>query len=702
MKQYFRRWETLLPVGLGVCAFLFVGGPRILEFSNIAWLGGNLDPAQQYLGWALFRIGPWTMPFGLNPFYGLDFSKSIAFSDSIPLAAFLFKPLAEFLPNAFQYFGLWTLTGFVLQAWFAWQLIGLITNNLPIRVFASGFFVFSPPMMIWVGLWTPLFSHFLILAGLYLNFKKDQQNRSLYWAILVSVGALVNFYLFIMVMILWAGSLLDILFIKKQLPYLKAFYEIALIFLWAIFFLWQAGYLSVDPSSGAGEGFGLFGFNLLALFNSRGWSYFLPEIPMQIDFGNGYNYLGLGTLILLFFAFLAKLRSRCKLPEVFKGHFFLYSCLIGLFIFSLSNSIGIGLWRFTIPMSEQLVGIASVLRASGRMFWPIFYFLIFMIISYILVGYKTKNALTILGLCLLMQVVDTSAGWLPLRNNLMKASFSEHNTPLKNEAWEQLGGHYQKLVRFPVLNRGPEWEIFASYAVKHRMATNSAFLSRVEQQSINQAQQKINQQLRNGPLDPRALYIIDVWKNNPTPLQFDSEKDVLARIDGYTILAPGWKICPSCSPVPLEFQVQRLAPITKIGKSIEFSQKAFGRREFLLEGWAPYGEAWGTWSDGISASLLLPVPVGNPKMIRLTVRAFVNAKHPIQQVYTYINGTLVKYFELSNFASNVMDIPIPPAVLTDEYFKLELKIQSPASPKALGLSDDDRQLGIGVISAVFQ
>jgi hypothetical protein len=121
-----------------------------------------------------------------------------------------------------------------------------------------------------------------------------------------------------------------------------------------------------------------------------------------------------------------------------------------------------------------------------------------------------------------------------------------------------------------------------------------------------------------------------------------------------------------------------------------------------LEGWAPYGEAWGTWSDGNSASLLLPVPVGNPKMIRLTVRAFVNAKHPIQQVYTYINGTLVKYFELSNFASNVMDIPIPPAVLTDEYFKLELKIQSPASPKALGLSDDDRQLGIGVISAVFQ
>ena len=48
-----------------------------------------------------------------------------------------------------------------------------------------------------------------------------------------------------------------------------------------------------------------------------------------------------------------------------------------------------------------------------------------------------------------------------------------------------------------------------------------------------------------------------------------------------------------------------------------------------------------------------------------------------------------------------MDIPIPQAVLKDEFFKLELKILSPASPKALGLGDDDRQLGVGAISAVF-
>ena len=234
------------------------------------------------------------------------------------------------------------------------------------------------------------------------------------------------------------------------------------------------------------------------------------------------------------------------------------------------------------------------------------------------------------------------------------------------------------------------------------MATNSVLLARVDQQKMNHAQQKINQQLQTGQLDPGTLYILDLWKNNPTPLHFDRKKDVIARIDEFTVLAPGWKICVSCPPIPLEFEQQRLAPITKIGESIEFSQKAFGRREFLLEGWAPYGEAWGTWSDGVSASLLLPVPAGNPKMVNLTVRAFVNEKHPVQQIDVYINNVLVKHFELRNFASNLMDIPIPPAVLNDEFFKLELKIQSPTSPKALGLGADDRQLGIGAISAVFR
>ena len=706
--------SDFLPIGFGLLAFFLVAGPFILDGRNIQWLGGNLDPAQHYLGWALFREGPWTFPIGLNPHNGLSFSNSIVFSDSLPLFAILFKSLRYFLSQPFQYFGLWTLICFVLQAWFAWKLLGLISESNWLKFFGLGLFLFAPPLLARVGLWTSLASHFLILAALYLNLRPSQINRIFYWTLLILIAALVHFYLLAMVLVLWIASLLDTFFIKKKLSIRNLLAEISIGIFTLILTLWQAGYFSVESGSGKAGGYGTFRLNLLALFDSREWSYILPNISMQIDFSNGFNYLGLGALIGLIFIFLDYIRKLIfssigtshkvsrGVSLGFEKYPFLYVIFTLMTIFAITNVVAIGTWQYVFPLPEPIISAASLLRASGRMFWPVFYFILLLIINYIQKNFSKNLAIILLGLLCIIQIVDTSAGWRPIRYSLVHERYPNSQSPLVNQIWNDFGTQYKKLERYPVQNQSEDWQIFASFAAQHAMGTNSVFLARFDELKLRQANERVNRALRSGSLDNKVFYVIDLWKKNPTPLQFNPEKDALAQIDGYNVLAPGWKICVSCPPIPLEFEQQRLAPITKIGESIEFSQKAFGRREFLLEGWAPYGEAWGTWSDGVSASLLLPVPAGNPKMVNLTVRAFVNEKHPVQQIDAYINNVLVKHFELRNFASNLMDIPIPPAVLNDEFFKLELKIQSPTSPKALGLGADDRQLGIGAISAVFR
>ena len=703
-----------LPIGFGLLAFFLVAGPFILDGRNIQWLGGNLDPAQHYLGWALFREGPWTFPIGLNPHNGLSFSNSIVFSDSLPLFAILFKSLRYFLSQPFQYFGLWTLLCFVLQAWFAWKLLSLISESNWLKFFGLGLFLFAPPMLARVGLWTSLASHFLILAAIYLNLRPSQINRIFYWTLLILIAALVHFYLLAMVLVLWIASLLDTFFIKKKLCIRNLLAEISIGIFTLILTLWQAGYFSVESGSGKAGGYGTFRLNLLTLFDSREWSYILPNISMQIDFSNGFNYLGLGALIGLIFIFLDYIRKLIfssigtshkvsrGVSLGFKKYPFLYVIFTLMTIFAITNVVAIGTWQYVFPLPEPIISAASLLRASGRMFWPVFYFILLLIINYIQKNFSKNLAIILLGMLCIIQIVDTSAGWRPIRYSLVHERYPNSQSPLVNPVWNDFGAHYKKLERYPVQNQSEDWQVFASFAAQHAMGTNSVFLARFDELKLRQANESVNRALRSGSLDNSVLFVIDLWKNNPIPLQFDREKDVLARIDGYNVLAPGWKKCPSCSPIPRELELQRLAPITKIGEKIEFSQKAFGRREFLLEGWAPYGEAWGTWSDGASASLLLPLPVGNPRMINLTVRAFVNEKHPIQQGDVYINGTLVKHFELKDFASNLIEVPISTSVLKDEFFKLELKIQSPASPKALGLGADDRQLGIGAISAVFR
>jgi len=696
-------YQAFIPIAIGLLGFFLVAGLPILHVQNIAWLGGALDPAQHYLGWALYRNGPWTFPAGLNPYNGLDFSNSVVFSDSLPLLAILFKPFDFLLPEVFQYFGIWTLVCFVLQAWFAWKLLALISDSLWIRLFGTALFVFSPTMMLRVGLWTSLASHFLILAALYLIFRPIQTRRTFYWALLIGTASLIHFYLLAMVLALWLASLMDAVFLQKKSSISKGALELVIVFTALLICLWQAGYFSVNTGSGAAGGYGTFRFNLLAPLDPRGWSYVLRTIPMQIDFGNGFNYFGLGVLIAAFFAFIAKVKNHASLPNVLalRQHPFLYACFIALFLFAVSNTISIGLWKYTFPLPDVFLSFASLLRASGRMFWPVFYFLLLIFIVFIVRGFSKRAAILILGVCCAIQIVDTSAGWRHIRTALSTSS-SVQEMPLKNPAWDAIGAHYQNLIRFPVHNQGNDWQYFAGYAAKHKMGTNSVFLARLDEAKLTAAAQKINSELRIGPLQSNSLYIMDLWKTNPQPIIFNPEVDSLLKLDGFTVLAPGWKACKVCAPLDPALTLSRFAPVTEIGKPIYFSRDAQGRREFLLDGWAPYGEAWGNWSEGGSASMLLPIPAGKPKSFTLQVRAFVHEKHPRQDVEILINGLLQKKVTLTKFENNQIDIPLPASVMGREYFKLDLKMINPASPRALGIGEDDRQLGVGAISAVFQ
>ncbi len=107
--------EAVLPVLLGLVSFLTVTGGRPLLPRNIAWFT-DPDARAYFIGWHYYRFTPWGFPLGVSPRYGAEISSSIAFIDNVPLFAIPFKVLSPWLPDPFQYFGLWILCCFVLQA----------------------------------------------------------------------------------------------------------------------------------------------------------------------------------------------------------------------------------------------------------------------------------------------------------------------------------------------------------------------------------------------------------------------------------------------------------------------------------------------------------------------------------------------------------------------------------------------------------
>ena len=694
------RKQSFLPILLGLSVCLIVIGLSPLNPLNTHWLQGNTDPTQHYLGWVFFRSSPWTFPLGLNPLYGLDISSSIVFSDSIPLLAILFKPISGLLPTPFQYFGIWLLLCFILQAWFAWKLMNLISTSLWVNLVATGIFLFAPVMLFRIGLHAALVGQFVILAGLYLNLRPRQKQGTLWWTLLLTCSVLIHFYLFVMVLVLWLCNLMKNFVGRERSLSLEiqcCAREISIIIFCVGVAMWQAGYFLLGPKSAAAEGYGLYKFTILSLFDSNGWSYLLPEIPNGFDAGEGFNYLGLGLLFLALFAGLALLKGKIKLVPLMRHWPFLLIGILGLIIFSLSNQIAIGIWTISYPLPQSLLDLASALRSSGRLFWPAYYLLIFLFIYLVIRSFKPKQSLIILSVALALQALDTSAGWLPIRNYLQVASSSPYRSPLISPAWKQLAQCYTKVLRVPIGNSLADWSVFANYAASYGLGTNSVFLSRVEGK-IPAANQALLQALQAYRLDPQAIYILGDQEVLPF-LSAIHSTDLLSRIDGYNVLIPNAAQCISFS-IPTGSLLTSSSVSPGINEMIYFSRTSQYTHTYLQAGWA-FPETWGTWSASGKTTLLLPLPQKPANTLRLQLRALVSAQHPQQRVGVLIDGRSEQQFTLTSPSSQTIEIVLPNHSTPQRLVKIELNLPDRIRPKNLGMGNDDRELAIGLESASF-
>lgn len=681
----------LLPLLLGVLAFFCVIGPQALDPQNIAWLEQG-DPATHYLGWEYFRHAPWTFPLGLNPFYGLELGNSIIFSDSNPLLALLFKPFNAWLPATFQYFGLWLLACFVLQAWFGWKLLGLMTGNPLIRLLGSGLLVFSPPMFLRMGGHLSLSGHFLILAALYLALLPNLYRRRLAWGALLGVTAMVHAYLLAMVALIWVADLLGKTF-NQQLTRRQGLLEGVLLFAVVSVYCWQAGYFAIADGIKSG-GFGLYRMNLLSPFDPAGWSFVLPDLPKASGDYEGFNYAGLGVLSLVPLALIAWLRNRQPLKDEIRARAWLLLALTGLWLFALSNQIGVGAHTFSYPLPKIATNLANVFRASGRMFWPVLYTLILMVMFLLVRGYRPRIVAALLALALTIQIVDTRNGWMGLRNSKMMTPSAEWATPMRDPFWANAAAHYPNVRSLMPQNQSERWQVIADFAASHGLKTDAVYLARMSSTALDQARQKTQRMLESGQYDADSLYILDDTVLAAAAKSVNSETDLLTRVDGLVVLAPGWKRCSQCLSMPDEGRRMSLLALMRPGQALIFNYSA----RQLTSGWST-PENWGTWSAGLQAQVDVRV-TPEARSIALEVMAFVLPQHPAQRVIVSLNGEQVLTTRLVQLQDNHLEIPITPAIrqrLADnDRLTIELQLPDAISPEQLGINDDSRVMGLGL------
>ncbi len=537
---------------IGLIAFVIVRGFAPLDPTNILWLDQR-DRAMHTLGWWWFAMAPWGMPPGSSPLNGLELASGVGLSDSLPLFAFPFKLIAQWLPARFQYWGYWELLCFMLQSLFAVLIAHELKLSRPIALVAAMFCVFQPAFLMRLDVHMALAGHWTILAAIWLYLRRPLPLWA--WPLMLATVSAIHGYLLVMVFAIWGASLLSSLW-RGEFKALPLAAEMILVVIAIIGVNWSTGIFMVG--SMGSQGFGQFRMNLMGPFNPAFFQLIVPGVPVDGFEWEGVNYVGLGIFVLFAVALftlkpanLRPLGDSMLLPLVL--------AVVGLAIFALSNRVALGTWElFTIPLPEALEKFFAIFRSSGRMFWPLGYLIIFGLL--VLVSRQTKAlpALVIACLALGLQLADIQKGPRALYIGPDRTG-TEWRTTLHSPVWETLAPHYQRVRSIPIENEGPNWRELSWFAVTHKLPTDAIYLGRIDAKAFRAAQETAEVAMSNGIFDRGAIYGLETRAARRIAKVMGPD-DVLAPVDGLILFAPGGR------PI-LESAGIRLTPFVDVSEA---------------------------------------------------------------------------------------------------------------------------------------
>jgi Family of unknown function (DUF6311) len=529
----------------GVVLFFLVFDPRLVDPGYWIWLMEG-DPATQYLGWRFFRAEPWHWPPGMIRSYGLEVGSAIVFTDSIPIAAFAAKLLSPFLPEPFQYFGLWALMCYALQGYFGGMLAALASERPVERYAITLLFVASLPVMDRAIGHFALMSHWLVLWGLWLALRPNRELSTGQWVAVTCIASLVHAYLLYIVLALWVADVLRRRHFDPQpRPSVgdwvrhAVVVSIALVATMAL-----AGYLLLPAHAvtGGAQYYGKYATNLNAFWNPGWGSRFLPGLAVMKGAElEGHAYLGLGMLVLLPIALLTLIAPGSARPNV-KPYVPLIAVGLLLWMLAVSHLVAWGdRVVLEIPIRGKLLDTIATLRASGRLAWVALYGLWFAAVAIVATRFKPRVATALIVGAVALQFADISPRYVSMRDYFADrfiATPAKRASPLVSPFWPEAAKHYRTIRMAPVANMARGWEWLSLYAVDHGMAINTGQFARLSFPRVDAANGVITRTLKDGPLDPSTLYLL--WSRDA---KFDwtiGPDDGVGVFDGYFVVAPGW------------------------------------------------------------------------------------------------------------------------------------------------------------------
>jgi hypothetical protein len=593
-----------VPIIIGSISYVFVTRFHGLNPFDVNWMlpfwRGSIDSAQHYLGWEFFRQSPLLqLPPGKSPNLGPLGGSGVALTDSLPLFAFIFKPLTFWFGQPFQYFGIWVLTCFVLQAVFAWKLLTIWIKHWEHAALGTMFFCFAPIFIDRMTVHLALAGHWVILAGLYLLFSYKSNFK--HWLVLAVISMLVQPYLaFICAALFLAWSLVALLETRKVFQFSRKL----CVFIAVLFGSgWISGLFIFGLGSAKAAGFGVYSANVLAWvdpgftwYEKALWSRYIPDQWQNSGQYEGMNYLGSGVLLLTIVALCYQLIigtwkmrgiqvaiivsfvllfGRSGTPQTELVFLLGVLCalfysiltkrflqqgsktviyvllLLSLMLVAFTNQVFIGdflIVDFKIP--DGINNLLSVVRTSGRMLWPITYLLIGSVVVFTSRNFRRIYASGLIAFVLCIQMYE-SVGAIGVTKSMFTRSGPTE--VLVSPQWETFGNDYKNIAIVlpndnPILYptnpdfAAPEgsflWREIGVFASRHGMKLNSFYFSREPAVQNRSEARVLSATVDSGSYKSDTLYVFidsQMWE---LAKQKSSDFAFIGVLDSIPLLAP--------------------------------------------------------------------------------------------------------------------------------------------------------------------
>jgi hypothetical protein len=431
------------------------------------------DASQHVAGWLFYSKDEWRFPLLYTERVNYPEGVSIAFMDSIPLIALLLKPIAPLLPEGFHYIGAWQGITYLIQAIAAVFLFRALGYKGLLENLVAAFFAITWSTIVFRMGHTSLMTHGLILFSLAFYFLgrqgKWQSNTATIALISTSaIALLVHPYLMAMCYGVFLAFLADQVFsgesFKKQI--LRVIISLVIF----IFLAATLGYMG--PSSSDVSGFGYYSMNLIAPF--CGGSFLNCNFDATGGQYEGFNYLGIGVLILCLFTLITQSH---QIKNIIKQYPALIIMVIIFTLYSLSTKVYLGSYKIvTYSLHGVFDFLVHTFRSSGRFFWITGYLILFAALAG-LFAYRDKKVIIFLLLVTIpLQWFDLQ----PIRNST-SATAEKPNT-LDDKVWPVIFSNVERINLYPLFrcdNSSTEtvW-LFQRLAAQYNKIFNTGYISR--------------------------------------------------------------------------------------------------------------------------------------------------------------------------------------------------------------------------------